>query len=113
MPLLLGIGLVASGATALVAFLAYYADSFVGQTWDFLLFFGSVLVIVWCWREAASTARCCGGCGRRCCSGSLGSFFVVFLGFLHGGTDNAVTMSSFRFSAQLPSDNDMPRYFAE
>ena len=111
-PLLLGIGLVGSGATAMVAFFAYYADSLVGQTWDFFLFFGSVLLIVWCWREGLDR-----GVLRQLRTPLLlwiaGSFFVVFLGFLHGGTDNAVTMSSFRFSSQLPSDNDMPRYFAE
>ncbi len=112
LPLLLGIGLVGSGATALVAFFSYYADSFVGQTWDFFLFFGSLLLIVWCWRGGLDR-----GVLRQLRTPLLlwiaGSVFVVFLGFLHGGTDNAVTMSSFRFSAQLPSDNDMPRYFAE
>jgi len=111
-PVLLGIGLVGSGATALVAFFAYYAGSLVGQTWDFFLFFGSALLIVWCWREGLDRDVL-----RRLRTPLLlwiaGSFFVVFLGFLHGGTDNAVTMSSFRFSSQLPSDNDMPRYFAE
>lgn len=110
--LLLGIGLVGSGATALVAFFAYYANSLVGQGWDFLLFFGSVGLIVWCWREGLDRDVL-----RQLRTPLLlwiaGSFFVVFLGFLHGGTDNAVTMSSFRFSAQLPSDNDIPRYFAE
>jgi hypothetical protein len=110
--LLLGIGLVGSGATALVAFFAYYADSLVGQTWDFFLFFGSVLTIGWCWRKGLDRHVL-----RQLRTPLLlwvaGSFFVVFLGFLHGGTDNAVTMSSFRFSSQLPSDNDMPRYFAE
>jgi hypothetical protein len=111
-PVLLAIALVVSGATAFVAFGAYYADSLAGQAWDFLLFFGSALLIVWCWR---------GGLDRDLLRQLrtplllwvLGSSFVVFLGFLHGGTDNAVTMSSFRFSSQLPSDNDMPRFFAE
>lgn len=111
-PLLLGIGLVGSGATALVAFFGYYADPLVGGIWDFLLFFGSVLLIVRCWRAGLDRELL-----RRLRTPLLlwiaGSFFVVFLGFLHGGTDNAVTMSSFRFSVQLPSDNDMPRYFAE
>ena len=43
----------------------------------------------------------------------LGCCFVVFLGFLHGGTDDAVPISALRFSGQLPSDNDIPRYFGE
>jgi hypothetical protein len=111
-PLLLGIGLAGSGATALVAFFAYYADSFVGQTWDFFLFFGSLLLIVQCWRAGLDRETL-----RQLRTPLLlwiaGSCFVVFFGFLHGGTDNAVTMSSYRFSTQLPSDNDMPRYFAE
>jgi hypothetical protein len=43
----------------------------------------------------------------------LGSCFIVFLGFLHGGTHDAVPISALRFSGQLPSDNDIPRYFGE
>ena len=45
---------------------------------------------------------------------ALGSPFLVFLGFLHGGDgdpldDGAAT----RFSARCPSDNDIPLFFAE
>ena len=49
-PILLGIWLAASGATALAAFWAFYAASAVGTVWDFLLVIASIAVIVWAWR---------------------------------------------------------------
>jgi hypothetical protein len=112
-PVILAIALVASGATAFVAFWAYFESSSVGRAWDFLLFFGSVLTIVWCWKAGPLDRGMLRQLRTPLLLWILGSCFVVFLGFLHGGVDNAVTMSSFRFSAQLPSDNDIPRYFAE
>ncbi len=112
-PVVLGIALVASGVTAFVAFWAYYADSAVGQTWDFLLAFGAALAIVWMWRDGGLDRALLRQLRTPLLLWVLGASFVVFLGFLHGGTDNAITMPAFRFSSQLPSDNDIPRYFAE
>ena len=43
----------------------------------------------------------------------LGSVFLVFLGFMHGGINAPVGMASTRFSGQLPDDNDIPQFFAE
>jgi hypothetical protein len=85
----------------------------VGQTWDFLLFGGSVLLVVWCWREGNLDRGLLRQLRTPLLLWILGSCFVVFLGFLHGGTDNPIPMSALRFSGQLPSDNDIPRYFTE
>ena len=113
-PVTLAIALAVSGATAFVAFWAYYGNSTLGQVWDFLLAIGSVALIVWVWRD--------GGLSRRqqlapllppLLLWVLGCCFIVFLGFLHGGVDHAIPMSALRFSGQLPSDNDIPRYFTE
>ena len=112
-PILLGIALLASGATAFAAFWAYYAASTVGQTWSFLLFFGSALAIVLLWRQGGLDRAVLRQLLPPLALWVLGSCFVVFLGFLHGGTDNPIPMSALRFSFQLPSDNDIPRYFAE
>jgi hypothetical protein len=44
---------------------------------------------------------------------AFGTIFIVFLGFMHGGSDHPVSVSAVRFSHPLPSDNDMPQYFAD
>lgn len=112
-PLLLGVALAASGTTAFVAFWAYYADSTFGQTWDFLLLLGSVAIVVWLWREDGFERSALAPLAVPLALWILGCCFVVFLGFMHGGVDNAIPMSASRFSGPLPSDNDIPRYFAE
>jgi hypothetical protein len=112
-PVILGIALVASGITAFAAFWAYYASPAVGQSWDFLLLLGSVAAIVWIWREDGFDRRLLAPLSVPLLLWILGSCFVVFLGFLHGGVDHAIPMSALRFSGQLPSDNDIPRYFTE
>jgi hypothetical protein len=113
LPLILGIALAASGLTAFAAFWAYYASPTVGQAWDFLLVLGSILVVARVWRQGGLDRRLLAALAIPLALWVLGSCFVVFLGFLHGGTDQAVSMSALRFSGQLPSDNDIPRYFAE
>lgn len=113
LPILLAIWLAASGATALAAFWAYYADSAVGTGWDFLLLLASLALIAWCWRGGLDRALLL-RFSVPLALWALGTSFVVFLGFLHGGVDNAIPMSALRFSGgALPSDNDIPRFFAE
>jgi hypothetical protein len=111
-PLLLAVALAASGLVAILSFWAYYADPSIGRIWAYVVLFGSVEAAVWsAWR---------GGLDRRLLRQLsvplllwvFGSFFVVYLGFLHGGTDQAISMSATRFSWQLPSDNDIPQFFA-
>ncbi|MGN6258481.1 MAG: hypothetical protein ACTHN3_12155 [Solirubrobacterales bacterium] len=112
-PIRIGIALAASGITAFLAFWAYYAAPVAGQAWDFLLLGGSVLVVAWVWREGRLDWEALAPLAVPLGLWILGSCFVVFLGFLHGGVDNAIPMSALRFSGQLPSDNDIPRYFTE
>ena len=112
-PVTLGIALVASGTSAFLAFWAYYVDPLVGQTWDFLLLGGSIGVVVWVWREGRIEWRQLRPLAPPLALWVLGCCFVTFLGFLHGGTHDAVPISALRFSGQLPSDNDIPRYFGE
>jgi hypothetical protein len=111
-PLILAFALAASGVVAFLSFWAYYASPDVGRIWAYLVLFGAIEVGVWsCWR---------GGLDRRLLAELrtplllwiLGSFFVVYFGFLHGGTDLALPASSTRFSGPLPSDNDIPQFYA-
>jgi hypothetical protein len=112
-PIRLGIALAVSGITAFLAFWAYYADPTVGQAWDFILFGGSVALVAWLWRRGEIEWAALAPLAIPLGLWVLGTAFVVFLGFLHGGTDDAIPMSALRFSGQLPSDNDIPRYFTE
>ncbi len=110
--LLLCIALAASGATAMLAFWAYYVDPTIGQATAFLIVLGSIYGIVLCrpdrldralLRELAVPAALW----------ALGSAFVVYLGFLHGGTDQPLALATTRFSHPLPTDNEIPRFFAD
>ncbi len=113
LPVTLGIALAASGASAFLAFAAYYAGPTIGQSWDFLLLFGSILLLVWIWREGRLERSQLAPLAVPLLLWLFGTCFVVFLGFVHGGTQEAIPMSALRFSGQLPSDNDIPRYFTE
>jgi 4-amino-4-deoxy-L-arabinose transferase-like glycosyltransferase len=112
-PVTLGIALAASGVSAMAAFWAYYLSPTIGQAWDFMLLFGSILLIVWIWREGALDWRHLRPLAIPLALWVFGSCFVVFLGFLHEGSDQAISMSALRFSGQLPSDNDIPRFYTE
>lgn len=112
-PLVLVIALAASGVVAFVSFWAYYASPTVGRSWDFIWLLGSVLLAAWCWRGGNLDRDILRQLSVPLALWILGSCFVVFLGFLHGGTGHAIPMSALRFSGQLPSDNDIPRFFSE
>jgi len=111
-PLLLAVGLTASGLTAMLAFWAFYLDPTIGQVTAFLIVLGSIQGIVLCrpdrldrglLRELAVPAALW----------ALASAFVVYLGFLHGGTDQPLVLATTRFSHPLPTDNEIPRFFAD
>ena len=112
-PVLLGIALAASGVAAFIAFWAYFANPTIGHVWNYVLLLGSIQVAV----LAAHGGNLDRDLLRRLriplLLWVLGSVFVVYLGFLHGGAENAIGMSSSRYAGGLPSDNDIPRYFAE
>jgi hypothetical protein len=111
-PILLGIALAGSGAGAMLAFWSYYADPMLGQVVSFLLVLGSVQVIVWTWRSGVDRAVL-RSLATPAALWALGSAFVVFLGFLHGGQAEPLLTAATRFSHPLPGDNYIPLYFAE
>jgi hypothetical protein len=111
-PLLLAVALVASGSVALLSFWLYYADPTLGQAGSFFFVFGSVLLVAWCWREGVERAVL-RQLAVPVALWVLASAFVLFLGFLHGGTAEPLITAMTRFTFQLPSDNEIPRYFAD
>ena len=112
-PVLLGIGLVGSGAAAFIAFWAYFADPTLGQAWNWILLIGSIQVIVLSVHRGKLDRELLRALRIPLLLWILGSVFIVYLGFIHGGTENAIGMSGMRYAGGLPSDNDIPRYFAE
>jgi hypothetical protein len=111
-PVLLAVLLAVSGGTELLGFWAYYASHPVGQTWSFLVLFGSLLAVAWLLYDGAVPRRVLRGLAIPLALWALGSAFLVFLGFMHGGTDHSIATSVTRFSGLMPSDNYMPFYWA-
>jgi len=111
-PLLLAVALAASGATAMLAFWAYYADPTIGQAAAFLIVLGSIQGIVMARPDRLDRALL-RELAVPAVLWALGSAFVLYLGFLHGGTDQPLTLAMTRFSHPLPPDNDIPRFFAD
>jgi hypothetical protein len=111
-PLILALALAVSGAVAILSFWAYFVDPTIGQIWAFVVVFASVEVIAWSLYKGGIDRDLLAELRVPLALWVLGSFFIVYLGFLHGGVDQALPMSSSRFSGQLPSDNDIPQFFA-
>jgi hypothetical protein len=112
-PLLLAIGLAASGLVAILAFWAFYASPLLGRTFGYLIAFGSLALLVACLGAGRIDKGLLWDLATPLALWALGSAFIVFLGFLHGGSGEPLAMASTRFSSQLPSDNVMPSWFAD
>jgi hypothetical protein len=112
-PVLLAIGLAGSGLLAMLAFWAFYADPIVGKSFSYLVVFGSALLIAWLLYEGQIDGALLRQLATPLALWVLGSAFLVFFGFAHGGEHKPLWTAATRFSGQLPSDNDIPRYFAE
>jgi len=112
-PVLLAIGLAATGAVAMLSFWSYYGARELGETFSYLFVFGSITAIVACLWGGRIDRGVLRALAIPLALWALGSAFLVFLGFLHGGADTAVATASTRFSGRLPSDNDIPHFFTE
>lgn len=112
-PVLLGVGLAGSGVVAMLAFWAYYADPLVGRAYAYLVLITSACLLVWSLYESPLETRLLKRLSTPVVLWALGSTFLVFLGFLHGGTDRPIETAATRFSHQLPPDNYLPLYFSE
>jgi hypothetical protein len=112
-PVLLAIGLAATGVLAMLAFWAYYADQTIGQTFSFFVLFGSILLTatsLWRGKLDRDLLR---QLATPLALWALGSAFLLFLGFVHGDLARPLETGATRFSHALPADSDLPRFFAE
>jgi hypothetical protein len=113
-PVLLGIGLAATGVGAMLAFWAYYGGRGAGESFSYFLLLGSVLLAGWSLYGGKIDSALLRQLAIPLALWVLGSAFLVFLGFIHGGADSPVATAATRFSAgPLPSDNDIPHFFTE
>jgi hypothetical protein len=115
-PLLLCIGLAASGVAAMAVFWAYYLTAGLGSFSAYGLFFGSVGVALWLRPEIARHGALLRQLAVPLGLWALASSFVVFFGFLHGGAEEALATGSYRFSTQpspFASDSGIPAFFSD
>lgn len=113
-PVLLAIGLALSAATALLTFWAYYADPLAGETFSYLILFGSIALSAWCLRGGRIASALLRRLATPLALWALGSTFLIFLGFMHGGADDPLATAAARFNAgPLPSDSYIPYFYSE
>lgn len=112
-PILLAIGMAATGVLALVAFWAYYWDRTVGETVSYLILFGSVALVagaLWGGRIDRTLLK---HLAVPLGLWALGALFIVYFGFMYGGTGDVIKVAANRFSGPLPADNLLPAYLTE
>lgn len=110
---LLAIGLAAGGIAAMLAFWAYYGDRVVGDVFAALLAGVSLGVVVATLRARRIDAQLLRALATPLALWGCAAAFLTFFGFLHGGFGDPLGTSAVRFSTRLPSDNDIPRFYAE
>lgn len=112
-PVLLAIALATTGVCGLLGFWTFYAGSLAGQTFACLVPLGSATLVAWVLWERRLDRGMLLSLATPLALWVLGSAFLVFLGFMHGGTDDPLVTAMSRFSHMLPGDNYLPLYFAE
>lgn len=112
-PVLLAIGLAASGAVGILGFWTFYGERLVGETFAYLVILGSVLVAGWSLYGGDLDRDLLRRLATPLALWALGSAFLLFLGFVHGGVDAPSPTSGSRFSHALPGDNELPLFYAE
>ena len=85
-PVLLAIGLAASGAVGILGFWSYYGDQLMGESFSYFVLLGSILLAGWSLYGGHLDRALLGRLGTPLVLWVLGSAFLLFLGFVHGGT---------------------------
>jgi len=111
--ILLAIALGVSGVVAMLAFWMYYTEPFVGETYAFFVFIGSIGLAAWSLWGRKIDPGLLRDLATPFALWVLGTVFLVFFGFLHGGADGPITTATTRFSHPLPLDNDIPFFFSD
>lgn len=112
-PVLLAIALVGTCVAGLLGFWSYFGDRVLGEALSYFVALGSAGLIAWCLRSGQLDRELLRGLGVPLALWALGSAFLVFLGFAHGGADAPLLTSGIRFSHGLPGDNGVPVLTAE
>lgn len=112
-PVLLATAMATSGAAAMLVFWMYFAAPALGEVVAWATLLGSVEVVVLSVRGGGLDRTLLRQLATPLALWFLGSSFLVFLGFIHGGTSNALETAQWRFiNWGLPADNDIPRFYA-
>lgn len=111
-PVLLAIGMAATGVVAMLAFWLYFADPLIGESFSYLAILGPAALAGWLLYERQLPRDLLRGLATPLGLWALGSLFLVFFGFIHGGAENPLGTAATRFIGPLPSDNDIPSFFA-
>jgi len=112
-PVLLATGLAATGALAMLTFWAYFADPLLGESLSYLLILGPLVLTGWLLYERQLPGELLRQLATPLALWALGTLFLVFFGFVHGGAENPLGTAATRFIGPLPSDNNIPAFFAD
>ncbi len=110
---LLAIALAVSGGAAMLTFWAYYANHLIGLAVSYLVPLVSALLIgfvLWDWRPERELVR---AIATPFALWALATAFLVFFGFIHGGSDHPLEVAGTRFAAGITTDNLIPHFFTE
>ena len=112
-PVLLATALAVSGAVAMLVFWMYFAAPVAGEIFAWFTLLGSIEAVFLSLRGGGLDRMLLRQLATPLALWVLGSSFLVFLGFIHGGTSGPLLTAQYRFSGwALPSDNDIPRFYA-
>ena len=110
------IALAGSGAAAMLSFWIYWVAPSLGPAFVYLVFFGAIGLTIWAWPRGGEQRELLRRLSVPLALWALASLFIVFFGFLHGGTETALGTAASRFStqpSQLASDNFIPTFFSD
>jgi hypothetical protein len=113
LPVLLALALAASGAVGLLGFWSYYGGRVLGEAFSYFVLFGAIGLVAWCLYEGRIERSLLRGLATPFALWALGSVFLTFLGFVHGGVEAPIATSTTRFSHPLPTDSEIPFFFTE
>ncbi len=112
-PVLLAIGLAASGVLGLLGFWSYYGNRTIGESFSYFALIGSIALAAWSLYGGRIEHSLLRRLATPLLLWALGTAFLLFLGFVHGGATEPLVTAMSRFSHLLPGDNYLPLYFAE
>ncbi len=115
-PVLLGIGLASSGVAAMLTFWVYYVVPRAGGLCAYAVLFGAITVTAWTWPSVSRHRDLLRRLSLPLGLWALASLFIVFFGYLHGGTDYALVPPSSRFAMQpslFTGDHIIPLFFSD